>query len=213
LSNGGGSVTLSNNDNQQLGITSTKGTITLVNGGSVRLADSSATNEIQTMSISAGKGQITLSNGGTVTLNDSSATNELQKLSLSKNGTMRTIALTQGDSVTFSVNDGDTTYWKKNSSGVYYAVGSVSIGTASADPSAALQVSSTTQGLLMPRMTEAQRVAISKPSIGLLVFQTNKTAGFYYYSGTAWVLLSSGSSGSSGSGSNNNTLIYTTDGF
>ncbi|MFN5890057.1 MAG: hypothetical protein ACK448_06645, partial [Bacteroidota bacterium] len=86
LSQGGGSVTITDNDKQMLGITSGKGTISLSNGGSIRLADSSATNELQTVSISPGKGRITLSkSGGTVVLNDSSAINELQTISQSGN--------------------------------------------------------------------------------------------------------------------------------
>ena len=80
LSNGGGSATFTDNDKQQIAINSTKGTISLTNGGTIKLADSSATNEIQSLSISAGKGRIALSNGGSVLLNDSSITNELQKI-------------------------------------------------------------------------------------------------------------------------------------
>ena len=80
LSNGGGSATFTDNDKQQIAINSTKGTISLTNGGTIKLADSSAFNEIQTLSISMGKGRIALSNGGSVLLNDSSASNELQKI-------------------------------------------------------------------------------------------------------------------------------------
>lgn len=61
---------------------------------------------------------------------------------------------------------------------------------ADADASAILDVSSTTQGFLPPRMTEAQRTAISSPAIGLLVFQTNGTSGLYYYTGTQWQVIS-----------------------
>ncbi|MBL7964301.1 MAG: hypothetical protein JNM31_10720, partial [Flavobacteriales bacterium] len=39
--------------------------------------------------------------------------------------------------------------------------------------SAMLEVISTTKGLLVPRMTQAERVAIAAPANGLLVFQTN----------------------------------------
>ena len=44
---------------------------------------------------------------------------------------------------------------------------------AAADGSAILDVSSTTKGLLVPRMTQTQRDAISSPATGLLIFQTD----------------------------------------
>jgi hypothetical protein len=66
-----------------------------------------------------------------------------------------------------------------------------------------LDVSSVTSGMLAPRMTEAQRNAIASPATGLLIFQTDATPGFYYYTGTAWQAIS-GSSG--GGGSSNWTL-------
>ena len=68
----------------------------------------------------------------------------------------------------------------------------VSINTngADADASAILDVSSTTQGFLPPRMTESQRIAISSPATGLLVFQTDATTGLYYYTGTQWQVIS-----------------------
>jgi hypothetical protein len=193
--------------NRNIGISNGNNIIVNVND-----ADSSVTNELQSISQSTNKGTVTLSkNGGSIVLPDSSAMNELQKLTLTNNGLLKTIAITKGDSVTFSVNDGDTTYWKKNSTGIYYKVGRVGIGAANTEASSVLQVSSTSQGALMPRMTEAQRIAILSPALGLLVFQTNNTAGFYFYNGTAWVILGGG--GSSNSGSSNNTLIYTSDGF
>lgn len=71
----------------------------------------------------------------------------------------------------------------------------VGINTASPNASAALDVTSTTQGMLVPRMTEAQRTAIASPANGLLVYQTDATSGFYFYNGTAWASLSSGGSG------------------
>lgn len=58
--------------------------------------------------------------------------------------------------------------------------------------SAMLDVSSTTKGLLTPRMTSAQRTAISSPATGLIVYQTDGTAGFYYYDGSSWVVLLNG---------------------
>ena len=57
---------------------------------------------------------------------------------------------------------------------------------ADADASAMLDVSSTTKGFLPPRMTEAEKNAISSPATGLLVYQTNGTSGLYYYNGSSW---------------------------
>jgi hypothetical protein len=55
--------------------------------------------------------------------------------------------------------------------------------------SAILDVKSTTQGVLVPRMTAAQRTAIGTPATGLLVYQTDGTAGFYFHNGSGWVSL------------------------
>ena len=52
----------------------------------------------------------------------------------------------------------------------------VGIGTTTPNASALLDVSSTTKGILIPRMTGAQRLAIPSPSIGLMVIQTNTEA-------------------------------------
>ena len=46
----------------------------------------------------------------------------------------------------------------------------VGIGTTTPDPSAALDITSTTKGLLIPRMTAAQRNSISNPSAGLMLW-------------------------------------------
>ena len=68
----------------------------------------------------------------------------------------------------------------------------VGVGIVSPDNSAMLDVTSTTKGLLTPRMTANQRTAIGSPATGLIVYQTDGTSGFYYYTGGDWVLLING---------------------
>jgi len=52
--------------------------------------------------------------------------------------------------------------------------------------SAMLDVSSTSKGILIPRMTDTQRNAISNPIEGLMIYQTNNEPGYYYYSVTSY---------------------------
>lgn len=54
------------------------------------------------------------------------------------------------------------------------------------DPSAALEVDSTTKGFLPPRMTTVQRNAIANPAQGLTIFNTS-TDKLNFYDGTQWV--------------------------
>ncbi len=88
-------------------------------------------------------------------------------------------------------------------------------GTGSApNASAMLDVSSTSSGLLVPRMIENQRNAIASPATGLLIYQTNDTTGFYYFNGTKWQWIGSGTgwalTGNSGTTPGTN-FIGTTD--
>ena len=48
----------------------------------------------------------------------------------------------------------------------------VGIGTENPEPSSALDISSTKQGFLAPRMTSTERMSISSPATGLLVYDT-----------------------------------------
>ncbi len=64
--------------------------------------------------------------------------------------------------------------------------GSAGLGTLAPNASAALEMVSNSKGLLIPRMTKAQRDAIVAPASGLMIYQTNSNPGFYYYTGSAW---------------------------
>ncbi len=57
---------------------------------------------------------------------------------------------------------------------------------AAPDASAILDVQASDKGVLIPRMDKATRDLISNPATGLLIFQTDNDAGFYYYNGTNW---------------------------
>jgi hypothetical protein len=62
---------------------------------------------------------------------------------------------------------------------------SVGIGNSSPAASAMLDISSTTKGLLIPRMTTGQRTGITSPATGLMVYDVT-TNSFWYYNGSAW---------------------------
>jgi trimeric autotransporter adhesin len=65
-------------------------------------------------------------------------------------------------------------------------LGQMGVGTSSPDGSSMLDVSSTTKGLLVPRMTASQRNAISSPATGLLVFVIDDNT-FYFRANSAWI--------------------------
>ena len=62
---------------------------------------------------------------------------------------------------------------------------SVGIGTNTPNSTSALDIQSTNKGLLIPRMTMAQRNAISSPANGLLVYDTDFNS-FWYYGAGQW---------------------------
>jgi len=61
--------------------------------------------------------------------------------------------------------------------------------TSTPDASAALNVESTTRGFLPPRMTNAQRLAITSPAIGLMVYCTDVVEGLYINKSTGWTFV------------------------
>ncbi|PMD98815.1 hypothetical protein BWI97_03100 [Siphonobacter sp. BAB-5405] len=72
---------------------------------------------------------------------------------------------------------------------VLSASAQMGIGTSTPDPSAALDITSTDKGLLIPRVTLADRPGSpgkAAPTLGLMVFQTDNDPGFYVYDGTSW---------------------------
>jgi hypothetical protein len=68
------------------------------------------------------------------------------------------------------------------------STGSIGIGTSLPNASARLQIDSTTQGFLPPRMTSAQRNLIGTPATGLVVYNTTDNR-LSVFNGTSWVNL------------------------
>lgn len=100
----------------------------------------------------------------------------------------------------------------------------VGIGTTTPNASAKVDIQSTNGGILIPRMSTAQRTGIASPANGLLVFD-NTTNSFWYYS-SSWVeLLTAGNTldnaydeGGVGSGrtitaDNGSVIVQGSDGF
>lgn len=67
------------------------------------------------------------------------------------------------------------------------ATAQVGIGTNTPHPSAQLEVQSANKGLLIPRVSKVNRP--SSPAVGLLIYQTDETPGFYQFDGTSWERL------------------------
>ncbi|MGC6479293.1 MAG: tail fiber domain-containing protein [Flavobacteriaceae bacterium] len=64
----------------------------------------------------------------------------------------------------------------------------VGVGTNTPDPSAVLEIvaNANNKGILIPRLTQAQRNAIVSPANGLLIYQTDNNPGLYAYDGSNW---------------------------
>ncbi len=69
----------------------------------------------------------------------------------------------------------------------------VSVNNDGSDPNvtAILEVKSIDKGFLPPRVTRAQRDSITCPAAGLLVYQTDNTPGYYYYTSKDWIGVTS----------------------
>jgi hypothetical protein len=97
--------------------------------------------------------------------------------------------LTEAEVENYIANDINTGYvamdngTKLVSSTIYNNGTKVGIGTP--NPSGALEITSTTSGFVMPRMTTAQRIAIVSPVEGMQVYDTD-LKGFYFFNGIKW---------------------------
>jgi len=70
----------------------------------------------------------------------------------------------------------------------------IGIGVSPPDPSAMLHIQDTAKGILIPRMTVAQKNAISNPAEGLMVYQTDSDKGFWFFTNGQWRNVNGGKS-------------------
>ncbi len=78
--------------------------------------------------------------------------------------------------------------------------GAIGIGTTAPAATAMLDLTSTTKGFLLPRMTTVQRDAISSPVTGLQIYNTTNNTNDYF-NGTSWTTSSGVSGGGAITGS------------
>lgn len=74
----------------------------------------------------------------------------------------------------------------------------VGIGTTIPNNSAALDITDTAKGILIPRMTFNQKSLIFQPAEGLMIYQLDDEKGFYFYNGTNWISINSNNTGNCG---------------
>jgi len=96
------------------------------------------------------------------------------KTDLPIDGTLQVVKDQLGNSSTLLISNTQT---KVNSV--------LGINNSTFDTSAQLQINSTTKGILIPRMTNAQRAAITSPAAGLQIYNSTNNA-LAYYDGTSW---------------------------
>jgi hypothetical protein len=83
-------------------------------------------------------------------------------------------------------SDGSVTPQKLSAGGLNWnTLGQTGIGTSTPNAAAVLDLTSTTRGFLPPRVSQAQRDAITSPPAGLIIYN-NQTNKLNFYNGTAW---------------------------
>ncbi len=85
----------------------------------------------------------------------------------------------------FIVGNGDN-LGARNNALVVKKNGAVGIANNFPDTDAILDIASTNRGVLLPRLTLANRNLIPTPPIGLTIYQTDNIIGYYFWNGSAW---------------------------
>lgn len=88
-----------------------------------------------------------------------------------------------------SFNNKVSSQWMSDGPELSYSSGNVAIGSTGTENSALLELNSTTQGFLPPRMTIAQRDVMPDPALGMIIVCSDCPAPFnlQIYTGSSWV--------------------------
>jgi hypothetical protein len=165
------------------------------NGYLTSEVDGSITNEIQDLQLATNTLTITNNSNATSidlsTYLDNTVLDETQVDNYVSNNGYLTSEV--DGSITNEIQDLQDVLTQDNNANnkAIYNVKRQSIGQQTLDTSAVFDISSTTQGLLPPRMTQAQRNAIYSPAAGLIIWCTDcGTNGlFSAYNGNGWTEL------------------------
>ena len=87
------------------------------------------------------------------------------------------------------IQNGGNDFLNVSSAGGFLFTNIATSSFAMPNASAKVQIDSTTQGFLPPRMTNAQRTAIATPAVGLMVYCTDMVEGLYIYKSTGWTFV------------------------
>lgn len=94
--------------------------------------------------------------------------------------------LTAGNGISIVNDTISNTVWTLIGANAVRDTGSVGIGTSTVDPSAILEMSSTDQGFLPPRLTVNQRDSIANPADGLVIYNSTDSI-LQIYNGECWI--------------------------
>ena len=160
--------------NSSLGFAGTAGTDSVVDlGGTLTFASSDGSAIITS---TAGTDTIDITVDGSVTSQNIYNTN----------GTLTATRVVSHNGNELAFRGGDFTV-ENTVLSVDSSQSAVGMGVATPEASAVVEVASTTKGFLFPRMIEDQRIAISSPATGLMVYQTDNDEGVYIYKSFGWV--------------------------
>ena len=85
---------------------------------------------------------------------------------------------------------GGTIFQSGLTANTIYSSGQVGVGTSNPNAAAIIEIASTSQGVLFPRMTKVQRDSITSPPVGLILFVTDgDNEGLYIYKTSGWVQI------------------------